>query len=614
MTISFESIAQLDHSKEFARLHQKFNQFNPLKVLRVDKFEIRHSNVLAWLLNPNENHQLGSFFIKKLLSRLVTRGENEDKVEHIDFLTYLYSSFSDTEVYREVKTSTNRFIDLVVVVPSKKLVLVIENKYYASETLGQLEDYLSYAKGHYEDYTIIPIFLNLTSDAPSLQDYWILDYHDVLEIILLHLELHRETMSENVYEFLIYYTNILKEELVHDEESVQLALDVYEINQAAIDFLYLCQHNEFRKQPRYREIYLELDMYPEQYHESLKKIYEKKKQAINYIFKIGSNVLREAFLTFIKLENIPEDLYKAHVQVPSFILPDWVDFKESIGEPEQGYWLGYGLINWFERTWDDRLKITIEVGPIPFEKRYKLLTALESQGVSLRQSAKMEGKKYTKIFTQTTIVSDWANKKEIVDGMERLYHDQDINSMFKNIASAIETMNNHQEDKADIESIEYTVYQEKGKFPKGPFIKFANELEIPSDLFRIQNRNASFLLPLFRELEKTYGTTREKWWWHNSVFTFWYDRLKDDRLKLTLELGPIQPDQRLAIIKALEIQGIHFSSKSKDPYARYTRLFSISKVINNWDNEEELFGEMNKLFKDPRNQFILDKIKNLKDI
>ncbi|WP_161787038.1 PD-(D/E)XK nuclease family protein [Planococcus sp. CAU13] len=47
MTYSLETFSHLEHSKEFARLHQKFHQFNPLKVLRVDKFEIRHSNILA---------------------------------------------------------------------------------------------------------------------------------------------------------------------------------------------------------------------------------------------------------------------------------------------------------------------------------------------------------------------------------------------------------------------------------------------------------------------------------------------------------------------------------------------------------------------------------------
>ena len=120
LNYSFESIAQLDHSKEFAQLHQKFNQFNPFKVLRVDQFEIRHSNILAWLLDPNENHQLGSFFLKKLISRLMTRTENEDKAEGIDSSPYLYASFSDVEVYREVKTKTNRSIDLLVIVPFTK--------------------------------------------------------------------------------------------------------------------------------------------------------------------------------------------------------------------------------------------------------------------------------------------------------------------------------------------------------------------------------------------------------------------------------------------------------------------------------------------------------------
>lgn len=64
MSYTFESIAQLEHSKEFANLHRKFHQFNPLKVLRVSHFEIRHSNVLRWLIDPDENHQFGSFFIK----------------------------------------------------------------------------------------------------------------------------------------------------------------------------------------------------------------------------------------------------------------------------------------------------------------------------------------------------------------------------------------------------------------------------------------------------------------------------------------------------------------------------------------------------------------------
>lgn len=616
LTYSFESIAQLDHSKEFAQLHQKFHQFNPLKVLRVDQFEIRHSNVLAWLLDPSENHQLGSFFIKKLLTRLVTRAENEEKIESIDFLPYLYASFTDAEVYREVKTETYRSIDLLVVVPSQRLVLVIENKFHAGESIGQLEDYLTYARNKYEQkgFTIVPIFLTLTSDTPSFPDYWVLDYHDILEIITVHLELNREAISDNVYEFLMYYTAILQEELIQDEEAIQLALDVYQINQSAIDVLYLGQHDELRKQPRYQKLYNQIDIFTENQKEALKHVYEKKKQTIDYIFKIGSNVLREAFLSFVQLEDIPSGMYNAHVQVPNFILPDWEDFKESIGEPEQQYWLNHGLIIWFERTWDERLKVNIEVGPTPYDKRLKLLTALEYHGIYIRPSAKIEGKKYTKIYTQTTEITDWANKQVIIDGMLHLYHDSNINETFKKIALAVESMEKEQEEQIQVERVVHNQYQDTGVISRGAFIKFAQSEGIPVDNYRIQKKNASFIIPIFRELEKIYGVTREKWWWHDSTFTFWFDRLKDDRLKLTLELGPLQPEKRLAIIEKLEKLGLSFSLQSKLPASRYTRLYSNSKVISSWDDEEAVYKEMRQLYDDPKFQSILDMIDTLNEI
>ena len=155
--------------------------------------------------------------------------------------------------------------------------------------------------------------MTLTSDAPSESDYWILDYHDILEIITLHLELNSEAISNHIYHFLTYYTAILQEELVQDDEATDIALNVYQVNQAAIDLLYFSQHDEFRKQPRYRDVFEQLDGLTQSQHVALKRIYEKKKQTIDYIFKIGSNVLREAFLSFVGIEDIPTEVYYAHV-------------------------------------------------------------------------------------------------------------------------------------------------------------------------------------------------------------------------------------------------------------------------------------------------------------
>lgn len=609
MDYSLQSIAHLDHTKEFEQLNQKFKRFNPFKVLKVDRFEIRHSNFLGWLLDPNENHQLGDFFVKKFLSRLVTKTENEEKITNVDVLLHLHRSFWDTQVKREVRTSTNRSIDLLLKIPSQNLIVIIENKFYAGESKGQLEDYLSYVKKEYSGYEIFPVFLTLSTDEPSYQDYFILDYKDILEIITQYVELHKEAIADNIYDFLKYYTAILQEELVEDEEAVQLALDVYRMNRYAIDLLYVSQHPELHIKPRYKELSKQLEGYHNTEKELINQLYAKNKETIDYVYKKGSNLIREAFLDFVKTEEIPEEVYSAHVSSPNFILPDWPDFEEVIGNPGEGYWLGNGLIIWFNRTWNEQLKINVEVGPIPFKNRYRLLTKLERQGVSFQSSGKLEGKKFTKIYTKTINITDWANKEEIVNGMESLYNDPDINSLFKQIAMVIEQM----EESEEIHKPQAQPHKQlrEGDFPKVPFERFSKFYDINEDAYRFKTYQVSFIIPVFRELEEIYGNTRGKWWWHDSTFTYWFDRLKDDRLKLTLELGPLQPEQRLKIIERLEELNYSFASRSKLPTAKYTRLFSDAKLIRDWEDSEEVLQAMKNLYEDPTNQKLLEDISSL---
>ncbi|WP_285228707.1 hypothetical protein [Planococcus sp. ISL-110] len=43
MTLEMKSLANLVYSREFEELNRMFKKFNPLKVLRMDSHEIRHS-------------------------------------------------------------------------------------------------------------------------------------------------------------------------------------------------------------------------------------------------------------------------------------------------------------------------------------------------------------------------------------------------------------------------------------------------------------------------------------------------------------------------------------------------------------------------------------------
>lgn len=609
MSYSLDMIAHLYHSQEFEVLHQKFNRFNPLKVLQVDQYEIRHSNVLAWLLDPNENHHLGDFFVKKILSRLITKPENEDKLKNIDLLLRMYRSFGDTQVEREVRTTNNRLIDILLTIPSQNLVVVIENKFYSGEGREQLRDYLEYVQETYVGFEVVPIYLTLNNDTPSHSKYLTLHYKDVLEIITHHSELQKDAMSENVYQFLGYYTDILKEELVEDEHDSTLALEVYQLHKNAIELLFLSQHPNVNGKSRYTEITQYLKNLSKAETDLLKEHYNRNHEAIDFIFKIGSNVIRQAFLDFVKIEDIPEEVYKDHSSLPNFLLPDWIDYERVLGKPEQGYWLGQGFIIWFERTGDDRLKINVEVGPIPFENRFRLLSELETLGVSFQSSGKLEGKKYTKIYTHAIDIKDWANKTTVVEGMEELYHHEGLNNTFKSIAIAVEKM--EKEESGEVRAASEPKPLKKSAFPSVPFERFASHYDLDPSLYHIKNSNISFLVPIFRQLEDVYGQSREKWWWHDSTFTYWFERLKDDRLKLTLELGPIQPDQRITIIANLERKGHTFSQKSKLPPAKFTRLYTGTKVINDWDDIGEVSEAMVILFQESGNQKMLEDIKSL---
>ena len=50
---------------EFDKLELGLQNPNIFEILKISKTEIRHSNFLSWLLNPNGSHQLGDVFLKR---------------------------------------------------------------------------------------------------------------------------------------------------------------------------------------------------------------------------------------------------------------------------------------------------------------------------------------------------------------------------------------------------------------------------------------------------------------------------------------------------------------------------------------------------------------------
>ncbi len=383
-SIQLDTILQLENAPEFNRLHQQFEQFNPLKVLRVDQYEIRHSNVLAWLLDPNENHRLGSFFLRKLLMHLITKQDNEDKIHLFDYLAFSHQALSDVIVHREWYTG-NGSIDLLIDIPTLNITLLIENKFHSSESSGQLTRYITHVKDMFPNRNVLPVYLTLSSDLPSHEDYWVLDYGDVLTIIKHELELNRATIADNIYDFLTYYTNLLEERLVDNEEADRTALQLYQENTLAIQLLFANANPSKQKQVDLRKATRILKTLDEDTKRHLRIIYNRKRQTIDHIIKVSGNILPQAFESFTN--ELQLNVYSAHSRVPNFVMNEWLPALEQLPRLKR-YWLNYAFIMWFERKGDKRLKLYVEVGPIPYERRLKLLEAIEEKGISFMKSGK----------------------------------------------------------------------------------------------------------------------------------------------------------------------------------------------------------------------------------
>ena len=105
-----EIVLKLFNDKGFIELANKnhqINDFNIFEVIQVAQYEIRHSNVIAWLFNPKERHNLNNLFIKSFFERLHKFPKNKNKLvelkkNNIDLMELDFDA-NDLVVERERK-------------------------------------------------------------------------------------------------------------------------------------------------------------------------------------------------------------------------------------------------------------------------------------------------------------------------------------------------------------------------------------------------------------------------------------------------------------------------------------------------------------------------------
>lgn len=222
----------LEQVEELAR------RFNALRVLGVQHGELRHSNVLAWLLTPDESHGFGDRFLRRWLLRVIYESDiARDKVPHL--VNVAAQPFSFVRITREWRN-----IDVLVELElpnDQRWVIAIENKVNAKQSSKQLERYRKLVDEAFAGAAFqILVFLTVTGDSPEDSDgRWIIAFHSQIEAVLSELlEERNSTMGEGPKSLIHDYLDVLNENLMKTPRAAELAQQIYALHRRALDIIF----------------------------------------------------------------------------------------------------------------------------------------------------------------------------------------------------------------------------------------------------------------------------------------------------------------------------------------------------------------------------------------
>lgn len=306
---------------DLERLEALLGRFNLFEAIGVVKQELRHSNLLAFLLHPQKNHGLGDTFVKRLLKKALVIAQEMDMVIPVTLIDLDTWSFNNIDIRREWKN-----IDILLIDSYNHFAAVIENKIGTSEHSNQLQKYYQQVRRDYPGYDIIGLYLTPDGALPSEDTYIPIDYGLICTILEDLMASRESTLNNDIVVMIRHYTQMLRRHIVDNSEIAELCRRIYRKHQQALDLIY--EHRPDR-------------------------------QAI----------IREMCEDLIKQqpELIPDDAIKNYIR---FLPKDW-DFPALL--ESQGWTSSHRILLFEFVNRIDSLKIDLVIGPGPLETRQKLL-------------------------------------------------------------------------------------------------------------------------------------------------------------------------------------------------------------------------------------------------
>lgn len=226
-----EKYRDLINDIDFDKLELGLKTPNIFQILSVARTEIRHSNFLGWLLDPNGNHGLGKLFLIKFLRGIST----SDIATELDEFDIEELNFNNVEIRREWKN-----IDLLLIFDT--LVICIENKIDSKDHSNQLAKYREIVYENFKERKKVFVYLTPTGEVPTtqaeLEYYALYSYQEIIEQSERILKIHGNSLNSGVSHYISDYLRTIKRELMKNDELNELADKIYKNHRELIDFVF----------------------------------------------------------------------------------------------------------------------------------------------------------------------------------------------------------------------------------------------------------------------------------------------------------------------------------------------------------------------------------------
>jgi hypothetical protein len=207
--------------------------FNIFRIMRFAHGELRHSNVLAWLLAPDESHGLGDRFLRRWLMRVQ---HDADTSPVLDVARIDAALFRSVQVQREWG-----HIDVLVRIQlddAEEWIIVVENKVNAVQAKEQLSRYRSRLEASFPAAKRFLVFLTLHEEEPADATWIAADYGQVGAVLHECVAERGNVLGAEPRVLIDHYLKTIERLLMPNEELVELARQIYDQHHRALDFIF----------------------------------------------------------------------------------------------------------------------------------------------------------------------------------------------------------------------------------------------------------------------------------------------------------------------------------------------------------------------------------------